>query len=391
MADVAIEVEGRLLPTPIEYQIDIDLLTPADALSFTVPLDAATLAQVPLDGEVTAYIDDAAVLSGFIETTDITAANTIEVSALCRCGRLVAESVDGAGFSVLGERLSRVLARVAGPWFSSIVFSNARDRRLRIGRGRKARAGQEPALTLGDRLASVQRIEAGTARWTALERIARALQLLAWSSGDGTSLVVARPQYDQEPQYEFFETRAASNVTALTLSRSVAGRYAQVEVSGSGFPPGISPPPQFSTTLGIAAPRFVSRNKIGAVLDGPNPDGTGLDFRHPKRLFVVSEAISQAEAQIEAQRWAARARAKARVVSASVPNHGQIRQGTQYRSLYTVDTVARIIKTIDAAPGDDGEFELLNAPLYTTRVTYRGSRDAEETALEFVPLGTLLL
>jgi prophage tail gpP-like protein len=390
MAAVTLIVEGRELETPMDYSVDIDLLTPSDSLEFTLPLDAETLSRVPLDGEVQFVIDDAVVFTGYVETVAATPESTIRVTALDKCGRLVAESVDGAGFSAQGRGMREAIELIAGPWFPDIVFSNAEDRRLRLGRGSKARTGTEPALTFRDALESVQYIEAGTTRWEALERILRAFQLLAWSSGDGSTLVVARPNYDQEPQYELFETRAVSNVKSMSFAKSNAGRYAQIEVSGSGFPPGIPPPPRVQVTPGVAAPRFVSHNNLGVIFDGPNGDGTGGDFLRPKRLFVVSEALNRGEAQIEAERYLSRSRAKAREITVTAADHGQVREGTQYRTLYTTDTVSRIYKTIDAAPGDDAEAELVNASFYCTQVTHEGSRDTEETTLHFVPMGTLL-
>lgn len=391
MADIAITVEGAELPTPISYQCEVDLLTPADSLQFTLPLDAETLAKVPLDGEVQLYIDGAPVFNGFIETTGLTPANEIRVEALCRVGRLVAESVPGAGFGVLGKRMATVIRDVIGDVFDRIEFSNARDRRLRAGRGKRGRAGSEPAITVGDALATVQHIEAGTPRWTALERIFAALQLLAWSSGDGRALIVARPQYDQEPTFDVYETRDESNVKEFDLTRSNANRYSEIEVSGSGFPPGISPPPRVQVVPGVAPPRFVSRNKIGRVLDGPNPDGTGGDFLRRKRLFVVSEALNQQEAAIEALRYAARAKATARQITLTLADHGQVREGTQYRTLYTPDTIATCLKTIDAAPGRTDESVLVRAPFYVTSARYSGSRTEEQTILRLVPVGTLLV
>jgi hypothetical protein len=134
----------------------------------------------------------------------------------------------------------------------------------------------------------------------------------------------------------------------------------------------------------------VSHNNLGVVFDGPNADGTGGDFLRQKRMFVVSEALNRGEAEIEATRFLARSRAKSREITVTVADHGQVREGTQYRSLYTPDTVSRLLKTIDTAPGDASETELVNASFYCTQVTYEGSREAEQSTLHFVPMGTLL-
>ncbi|WP_428264798.1 phage baseplate assembly protein [Haliangium sp.] len=388
--EVTFEVGGRAVRTPLSYSIDVDLLQPADAFTLAFPLDAHTWRCIPLDAEVQVAIDGVPVLNGFVDSLRDNGDGTFVAEGRDRSGRLVDESVPGAGFAVANKRLSEVVEDLVAPWYTGVTFSNAADRRLRRGRGKKSPAGKEPALTRQERLATAQRIEAGTTRWEALERFLRPLQLLAWSTADGRELVLARPQYDQAPQYELFETLAASNVKRMSLSKSVAGRYALLEVSGSGRPPGVPAPPFIPTFPGQKRPKYVARNRIGVARDGPADDGTGEDFIHPKRLFVVSEALSTAEAQLEAERALARGRVQARQLEVTVPGHGQWLDGASAPTLYAPDTVAIVRKEVEAAPGDDAPAVLVDASFYCTRVTYQGSRDDEQTTLGLVPLGTFL-
>ena len=388
---VTFEVGGRALRTPLSYSLDVDLLQPADAFSLTFPLDAQTWHSIALDAEVRISIDGVTVMHGLVDGLRDTGDGTFTVEGRDRTGRLVDESVPGAGLSVANHDLSEVITSLVEPWYQGVTFSNATDRTLRRGRGKKAQASKEPALTHKQRLATAQRIEAGTSRWEAVERILRPLQLLAWGSADGKTLVLARPQYDQAPQYEFFETLGASNVKRMNLSKSIASRYSLLEVSGSGRPPGIPAPPFIPTFAGQKRPKYVNRNRIGVVRDGPNEDGTGDDFIHPKRLFVVTEALNIAEAQIEAERLLARGHAEARQIELAAPGHGQWLDGASAPTLYAPDTVARIYKEVETAPGDDTPTALVDAAFYCTRVTYQGSRDDEFTTLAFVPLETLLI
>lgn len=387
---VTVEVGGRAVRTPLSYSLDVDLLQPADVFSLTYPLDAQTWHQIPLDAEVRIAIDDTPVMHGLVDGLRDLGDGTFTVEGRDRTGRLVDESVPGAGLRVANQDLSEVVKTLVEPWYRAVTFSNAADRTLRRGPGKKAQAGTEPALTRAQRLATAQRIEAGTSRWEALDRILRPLQLLAWGSADGETLVLARPQYQQAPQYQFFETPSASNVIRMSPSKSIASRYSQIEVSGSGRPPGIPAPPFIPTYPGQKRPKYVNKNRLGVVRDGPNEDGTGDDFRHPKRLFVVSEALSVAEAQLEAERVLARGRVQARQVEVTAPGHGQWLDGASALTLYAPDTIASVRKEVERSPGDDTPTVLVDAAFYCTRVTYQGSRDDEFTTLALVPLNTLL-
>jgi prophage tail gpP-like protein len=286
-----------------------------------------------------------------------------------------------------------VILELVRPWFERVEFSNAKDRALRRGEGKQARAGREPALTAAQVRAMGQRIEAGTARWEGVERILRPLGLLAWGSADGKTLVVASPNYTQAPQYEFFETvQNGSNVTRLSLTKSTTSRYAQIVVSGSGRPLRVSAP-TVQTPAGQQRAEEVRGNRVAMALDNPgSKDGTGLDFLHPKRLFLATEGLTIEEAQREAERALARGRARAREVEVTVPGHGVVLDGAHQTTLYAPDTVATVYKEIEAAPGDDTPQTIVDTNFYVTRVNYQGTREGgESTSLSLVPLESLLV
>lgn len=338
--DIRIEVEGQPLRPPISYSIDVDLLQPADAISITMPLDRRTWDSCPLDGVYRVFIDDTPVVSGFVDSK-LDNGDSFTIQGRDRTGRLVDESVPGAGLTIRDKLLSQAVLEIVRPWYSAVTFSNAADRRLRRGRGRKVHASREPALSAAQWRAIPRKIDAGTSRQEALERILGPLQLISWGAADGETLVVSRPHFRQAPQYSFIAHPARSNVKHLTFSASTQGRYRTIEVSGSGRPPGAPVPP---TAPGQQRFKYVNRNKIGVATDD-------RDFLHDKRLFVISETRSTEEAQRLAERTIRQGMAQARTASVIVPGHGQCVEGSLHITLYTVDTVAHVEKWIEIAPG----------------------------------------
>lgn len=419
-----IVIEGRRLRPPSEYSVDIDMLEPADSFTMTLPLDKRTVDIARTDAECQIFNGQTPILTGYIVDAEETSDDQLIVSGLDTVGKLVAESVPGAGMRLGSVKVSGAVKRIVSPWFDVVEFSNATNRRLTRGRGRKALAADDqiaaadrlleatrsvqeaqrllaareellanrrrlqriaavhPGLTAAQRRQIPRRIDAGTKRWEALMAILEPQRLLAWSRGDGKGLVVASPQYSQAPQYRLVETVARSNVLSIRRRRSIGGRYQEIEVSGSGRPPGV-PLPSFAPAFpGQARPKHVSRTRIGVATD------TTGDFLRQKRLFVVSEALSQEEAQELAERMMGQGLINAEQIDVTMPGHGETRRGTSLETLYTFDTVASVRREIEAAPGDDTPTTLINGNYFVTRVGFEASRGrGETTRLSMSPIG----
>lgn len=382
---LTIKIDGREIRPPIEYSIDLDMLEPTDAFTATVPLDKVTADRGQLDAPFQLSVDGAALMTGWLGQAQETTDNTLLLRGMDKAARLVAESVPGAGMRLGSTTVEGSALRVVEPWYDTIEFSNAKNRRLSRGRGRKSRSGREPSITAAQRRQIPRRIEAGAKRWEALMSILEPLRLLAWSRGDGTALVIAAPNYEQAPQYWFSEAFDRSNVMTMGRQRSVDDRYSIVEVSGSGRPPGIPAPPFFPAFPGQKRPRYVNRGRIGIARD------TTGDFQRQKRLFVNSEALSQGEAQELAERMLGQGLVNAEQIEVEAPGHGQVRQGTTTRTLYAFDTIARVRRVVEAAPGDDRPAVLYEKDMYITRVNMASSRQqGETTRLTLSPVGAAL-
>lgn len=382
---IAIVIDAREIRPPIEYSVDLDMLEPTDAFTATMPLDKETVDRAQLDAPFQLFVEGVPLMTGWLGQSEETDDGRLIIRGMDKAARLSAESVPGAGMRLGQTTVEGSAKRIIKPWYDTIEFSNATNRRLTRGRGRKSRSGREPSISAAQRRQIPRRIEAGAKRWEALMSILEPLRLLAWSRGDGKALVIAAPNYSQAPQYSFTEEPARSNVLTMSRLSSIDDRYSVIEVSGSGRPAGVPAPPFSPSFPGQKRPRYVSRSRIGIARD------TTGDFQRTKRLFVVDESMSQNEAQELAERMLGQGLVTAEQIMVTVPDHGQARQGTSINTLYAFDTIAKVRRLVESAPGDDEPAVLVDANYFVTRVNMASSRgQGETTSLTLSPVGAAL-
>lgn len=366
-------IAGRQIVGWETYEIVTSMLTPADHFQMRIPFDIDAWNLCFPDQPIKIFIDDVCVMNGFLDRRTLPEDDeVVEIWGRDRAGRMVDES--SPGFSFAGLELFDVIAKVAAPWFETITFSNARNRAVLRGRGKKARAGGEP-LKLRTQKRIGTRIEPGQTRWKVIEDLCAQAGYLAYSAGDGTELIVGEPNYDQEPQFRFFQpaadsTRASeSSVLAMGIHDETADRYSQIIVVGSGQ----GTDANYGSSV---ASRFASAKNNPA-----STAGDGLDFSAPKRLIVQRSVESIAEAQEVADREMAQRDAKGEQITVRAANHGQVIAGP-YTTIFTTDTVAAV---------EDERIDRKGSYLITS-CTYRSNRQVgEETSLDLVPKNARLV
>lgn len=347
-----LEVQGVEIRMASSYSVDIDLLQPADGFQLTVPLDARTVSLIPRDAEFDFRIDGQPIVSGFVDRLEESADNRLQVSGRCRTGRLVDESVDGAGFSIAkGTRLRDAIKRVVGQWYSRIEF-------------RAALQGWNPG---SEPLPHRVKCAAGMVRMEALDRILEPLRLIAWPEGDSvgrrSTLVIGQPDFRQSPAFNFAYGGHTSNVLAMRRTRSTESRYATYEVGG---------------TSGTG-------NRLGVARDESG------DFQHGKRLYTPREPDSDMTADEHARRIKAQADASGYELHVTAAGHGQYQPGASTATIFRPDTVARCVRMVRASAIDDTLVTLYDHPAYITRVTYTADESGARTAMSLVPLHTELV
>ncbi|WP_428264913.1 hypothetical protein [Haliangium sp.] len=181
---------------------------------------------------------------------------------------------------------------------------------------------------------------------------------MAWASGDGRDLVLARPNFAQEPRFDFRLAEGAKPSTCddVQIADSIERSYRRVTVVGQS-----RMPPTSSSAYGL------NLRRSSSAVDESCP----LDLHRR----VVEEVRSVSEAELLARAHLDDARSEALVVTVDGWQHGQ--RGR----LYAPDTVA------DVADERNG----FAARLYVRAVTYRGSRTDERSVLELVPLQTRMV
>lgn len=210
---VSLLINGKTHGQWTDYDIDSDLLTPADDFSVTLgrPVDAKPDAVRPGD-KVQVRLGEDTVLSGRIDqvttrtekghkTLTINGRDDAAVLLDCSCPIFNAQEMD----------LPQIIDKIVKP--------------LGIGKIRI-----DAAATAKTR--KVQ-IEPGTRAWDALVQYAEANGLWPWMEPDGT-LVVGGPDYTAAPVADLIlrVNGQGNNVEQLDLTRDMAPRYSEVTVLG---------------------------------------------------------------------------------------------------------------------------------------------------------------
>ena len=372
---ISIVVQGVEIDGWEDYEIQSSMIQPADAFTMRRRFEPAAWKALPRDSQVEVRIDGVTVLNGFIDKKKKRSKdNTIEVGGRDRSGRLVQESAPTV--SVDGLEMTDAIKRLADPWFKTVTLSDARNRRLRLGKGRKVPTGTEP-IVIRRTTRRAGKVHPGTARWSAIEEIVSQAGLICWSSADGRELVVGQPNYKQAPQFELRLAKPSSGNTTtvkeLDWEEDDGDRYSIIAVVGTGG----DTEQDFGEN--VSSRRAVVRDNDGML--NAAADGTGRDFLYPKRLLMPEKNFDSNQDALEiALREQARRDLRRTLVTATCDMHGQF-AGLAAPTIFAPNTIARVIDEEFDPPVDQ------NFLIY--QVTYRGNRnDGETSVLELVPSET---
>ncbi len=367
--NISVIVDGVQVHDWETYDITTNMLSPADHFTMRLPFDRDVWNLCRGDRPIKVLIDDVVVLTGFIDERLVPEDDeVVEIVGRDRAGRLVDESAPGINFA--GLTMKALIEKVADPWYTTVSFSNARNRNVIRGRGKKAKAAGEP-LKLNTTKKVGTHIEPGQTRWQVIETLCSQADCLAWAAGDGSELIIGQPNYDQEPQFRFFMPAANSKrideatVLGMGVRERTADRYSRVIVVGSGTGTDVN----YGSSVA---------SRYGEAKDNPaTPDGDGLSFSAPKRLIAQRSVNSLSEATELARREMARRDAHAQAITVRAAAHGQLIAGA-FPTIFAPDTIA---SCEDERTGTKGNYLI-------TACTYRSARTGEETLITLVPSGS---
>lgn len=369
--------------------MSLSMLTPADsfALSFG-PVDRDLWSACRPDAEVQIAIGDSPLISGYVDTRRRVRSrgqNGLQIEGRCKIGRLVDESSPLQTFRQ--EAVLDAISELANPWFSVVELSNARNRSLilrrravtvRSGFERDAdgvrQFGTDRATKIVTKRRGPKKVEPGETRWEVLSQFLEFDHLLAWSSGDGKELIIARPNYNQESQFRFLIAAPGSsrarlaNVVECEYAESVADRYTDITVMGAGR----------GDTANYG--KRILRN-TWTVAEAGGEAGFGESFLRPKSLIVTDDkAKNPTEARRLAEREALVRNSSGVELRLVVRGHTQALTPRAAPALYAPDTMCDFE---DEELGIRGRYLIAEA-------TYRRARGSESTELTLIPEGTEL-
>ena len=372
---IRIIVNGAAIDGWSGYHVQASMLTPAQTFELRRAFDLQAWNLLRRDSDVLIEIDGTAILRGFIGKRHRQAREgTMTVSGRSRSGRLVDEAAPSINFS--GMTILEAFRRLARPWFSQFTLSDATNRRLRVGKGKRVAGGKEPVITINVRVPRRGIVHAGERRSQVMHEIASRAGLIWWVSSEGDSIYIGKPNHEQDPQYEFRHIKPGSRnkntVKDLEIIEDDEDRYSVIMCGGTGG----------------ATPDDYGKNvtdRRGVVYDSPfnRIDGTGRDFIHPKRMFMPERDFSSyGDAQRVARNEQIRRDYKRHIVTVEAELHGQFLTPGGPPTLFTYNTVAHVV---------DEEAELDDTYLIID-CAYSSNRDqGETTTMHMVPTGTEIL
>lgn len=356
------------------YEIESSMIEPADAFSMRRPFSPEAWRILRRDARIRVLIDDAPILDGFIDTRTKRAKDgTLEIGGRDRSGRLVQESAPRINYE--GLELTDAIRRLAEPWFSKVTISDARNRKLRMGKARgRVPADNEP-ITVKRTTKGNGRVQPGTMRWSIIEELCSQAGYICWSSTDGTELFVGQPNNGQRPTFLVKKSKGAgapSDCLDLIQVEDNGDRYSLIAVVGTGGATEID--------FGVAVSSrraYVTDNEDNVT------DGTGRDFQYPKRLMMPEkhfDSLEEASRAAEREQW--RRDFKRITYSATMPFHGQW-IGSSRATLFAPNTVAAVV--------DEDHSPVLEDEAMIYACTYSRSSAGETTIVEMVPTGTAIV
>ncbi len=364
---VTVSCNGQQIGPFKSYQIKSDMIEPADTFTMTTRFDTRAWNTLRTDSRIQIQIDGVTVLTGFIDRKRKASRDaSIEISGRDVAGRLVQESAPSINYS--GLTMVEALRRLCAPWVSNIVLSDARNRNVRRGKGRRVPAGNEP-IVLNLPVPKRGRVHPGMMRWQVIEDIVSQAGYFAFVSADGRELIVGSPNHEQAPQYLFVHGPRQSTVEEMDLVEDVGDCYSMISVVGTG--------------AGDAANygrNTASRSSVWRD-DDSTPDGIGTNFLFPKRLMMPERDFdSNDDADRIAEREARRRNFRMKSSTVTCAFHGQFLSGST-PTIFAPHTIARVIDEDFEPPFDD--------KYMITSCTYTADEESGETTqMEMVPRGT---
>jgi prophage tail gpP-like protein len=318
----------------VSVDIDSDIFTPADAWHISARVPEPQFVGAFREGmHADIYVGEDRQMAGVIDDVEVAVSKqktTLELTGRDRAAYLV--DCEAEAMKVKHHNLQTLIEKLLKPeWgIGRVIVSNEDNRKKLLGKiDRKSRAGKstKPAIFKSSTPREKTKIDPGQRVWQIIELHTRQQGLHAWLAANG-DLIIGKPEYSQEPAFEFrhFAPRssasAGNNILSGRVLRSMNDRYAEVKVVGQG--------------AGVRAAMFTEKmkpSKVQATAKDPDLVARGINRR---LILTDSDMLKARHAQVHADYEQGRRRLNALTIRLVV---GGWRQNGR---IFTVDTLARV-------------------------------------------------
>lgn len=283
--ELEVKIGGKAQKGWQQYDIDSDLMTPADAWRVSLAQPVIELPEEVVEGAlVEVRMGGETVLQGRLDERVLTVAkgqHELQLSGRDNAGILL--DCSAPIFTRSQLTLEQIVANLTRELIKGV--------NIRI---------DASSMLVREKV----NIEPGDSAWDALRRAAEANGLWPWFEPDGT-LVVGGPRYDVPP-VDTLVLRAdgkGNNLLSLTEHRSIVDRYSQVTVFGQ------------SSGRGFGAGEREGRHNIKG-----SAEDSGVKSYRPK-ILVDHEAVNSDIARARGRKMISDSRLKGYTLNAVVPGH----------------------------------------------------------------------
>lgn len=331
---VSIVIGGKSYLDWLQVDFDSDIFAPADMWSLEAPLPKLSTLRAFREGtKCDIYVGSDRQMSGYIDKVDPSgnrAEARLKLSGFDKGGYLLAEEADPV--NVKNVTLKQLIQKLLKPSFGikNVIDSNEENRKLLVGKeAKRALRSAAKSIARGERPRVSMKIDPGQKIATILDEQTQKLGLAWWITAQG-DLFIGKPNYNQEIAYYFCsyavgdQFASVNNIETWSLSRSLEGRYTEIQVNGMGLPSA-----KDAKDTAKSAPKFKG------VATDPDLKARGID----RRLVLRDcDALSADEVQRKAEMEMGKARLAAETITITV-------EGFRDRDtdrLYTFDTLASV-------------------------------------------------
>ena len=211
---------GGDLKTFTEYSYNENFLTPTDGFSFTIAddgneFDSWVVDQIKIGSEVALYVNDKIQASGYVDAFEIrnsrSGGTVVTIEGRDKLSTAVDGHIDPRIKFKESDTLLQILERVFGEFgFSVFTETNEANRNIITGAVRGLKASKKGRELKSFRAAQLKPFPQEGA-FAFASRISQRFGLWIWLASDGKTVVVSKPDFDQEPRYRLQRKRGAAS------------------------------------------------------------------------------------------------------------------------------------------------------------------------------------